>query len=168
LPWINGVLNHIGAADAVAAAGFVKKWGASFMSDDSETERYADFAQAPEVPQPQTYQVPRARFDQILLEHAAACGAVVRHNCQAAGAEFDADGATLTYTDADGGATAVRVRAIIDASGRYGFLARKFGQRRPQTAQHRGPSAVRGVRASRAGGRRYSHRGHGPTAAGSG
>ena len=130
LPWINGVLNHIGAADAVAAAGFVKKWGASFMSDDSETERYADFAQAPEVPQPQTYQVPRAQFDQVLLEHAAASGAVVRHNCQAAGAEFDADGVTLTYTAADGGATVIRVRAIIDASGRYGFLARKFGQRR--------------------------------------
>ena len=72
LPWSNGVLKAIGAADAVAAAGFVQKWGASFMSDDSDTERYADFSRAPEVPEPQTYQVPRDRFDHVLLDHAAA------------------------------------------------------------------------------------------------
>ena len=130
LPWINGILNEIGAADAVASVGFVQKWGASFMSDDSDTERYADFSRAYEVPQPQTYQVPRDRFDQVLLEHAAASGAVVKQGCQATQAAFDAEGVTLTFTGADAAPATVRVRAAIDASGRHGFLARKFGQRR--------------------------------------
>ena len=124
LPWINGVLNHIGAADAIAAAGFVKKWGASFMSDESDTERYADFSRAPEVPRPQTYQVPRDRFDHVLLDHAAASGAVVKQGCQATDARFEADGVTVTYSDTDNAPATARVAVVIDASGRYGFLAR--------------------------------------------
>jgi len=129
LPWINGVLKEIGAAEAVATAGFVRKWGASFAGDDGESERYADFACAVEVPQPQTYQVPRDRFDQLLLEHAAASGAVVRHGCQAEDAEFDAEGVTVRYCSGDGDKHVARVGAIIDASGRQGFLARRFGKR---------------------------------------
>jgi flavin-dependent dehydrogenase len=131
LPWINGVLEAIGAADVIRGAGFVQKWGASFMSEDDEVERYADFSHAPEVPQPQTYQVPRERFDQLLLEHAARSGAVVRQKCMATRADFDREGVTLGYTDADGGEVTLRVGAVVDASGRYGFLARKFGERRP-------------------------------------
>lgn len=34
LPWINEVLAKIGAEEAVAAAGFVDKWGASFTTAD--------------------------------------------------------------------------------------------------------------------------------------
>ena len=68
LPWINEILTRIGADEAVAAEGFVQKWGASFTTADGEADQYADFSQAYEVPRPQTYQVPRARFDQVLLE----------------------------------------------------------------------------------------------------
>jgi FADH2-dependent halogenase len=155
LPWIDGVLNAIGATDAVAAAGFVRKWGASFMSDESDTERYADFARAPEVPQPQTWQVPRDRFDQVLLEHASACGAEVRQGCQVTRADFDADGVTVGHTADDRAEATVRVRAVIDASGRYGFLARRFGQRRADPKlrniavhrQHEGVPRLEGRRA---------------------
>lgn len=129
LPWSNGVLDAIGASDAIAAAGFVNKWGASFRADGSETERYADFSRAPEVPKPQTYQVPRDKFDHILLSHAASSGVVVRQGCQAVKSAFDEHGVTLTYAS-DGAETTARVQAIVDASGRYGFLARQFGQRR--------------------------------------
>lgn len=129
LPWLNEVLAEIGATEAVAAAGFVQKWGAAFGSGSSDVERYADFACAPEVPCPQTYQVPRERFDQVLLEHAAACGVTVKQSCQATCATFDPDGVDLTYETADGSEVSLRVGAIVDASGRYGFLARRFGQR---------------------------------------
>ena len=130
LPWINEVLARIGADKVVAAAGFVEKWGASFTTADSSADQYADFAQAAEVPTPQSYQVPRATFDQVLLEHAAQCGARVIQGQTAREAVFVADGVTLTYSGADGDATSVRVGAIIDASGRAGFLAGRFGERR--------------------------------------
>jgi flavin-dependent dehydrogenase len=129
LPWINEVLARIGAEKAVADAGFVEKWGASFTTADGDCDQYADFARAAEVPRPRTYQVPRAKFDQVLLEHAASCGAVVLLEHAAASAAFDKDGVTLTYAGG-GGETSVRVGAIIDASGRAGFLARRFGERR--------------------------------------
>ena len=128
VPWIHEVLARIGVDKAVAAAGFVEKWGASFTSADSEADQYADFSQAFEVPNPQAFQVPRAVFDQILLEHAVNCGAVVLQERTAIAAVFDDDGVALTYADA-GGETRVTVGAIIDASGRAGFLAKRFGER---------------------------------------
>ena len=119
LPWINGVLEPIGAADVIAARRLRAEVGRELhVSEDERDRALCGFRHAPEVPQPQTYQVPRERFDQLLLEHAAACGAVVRQNCQADGADFDATASTLGYTAADGGETTLRVRAIVDASGR--------------------------------------------------
>ncbi len=134
LPWMHGPLAAIGAADAVAAAGFVPKWGANFANADGSISRHADFTNAVEVAQPQTYQVARDKFDQVLLEHALACGADIRQDCRAERAEFDADGVTLTYVDAAGATVPLRVGAVIDASGRAGFLARQFGERRTDPA----------------------------------
>lgn len=130
LPWIQGVLETIGAEKAVAEAGFVEKWGASFTTADGESDQYADFAQAFEVPRPQTWQVPRAKFDQVLLNHAAACGARVLEGRRATRADFDRDGVTLAHAGGDGAETTVRVGAVVDASGRAGFLSKRFGERR--------------------------------------
>ena len=129
LPWIHEVLARIGADKAIAAAGFVEKWGASFTTADSEANQYADFSQAVEVPNPRAFQVSRASFDQILLDHAASCGAVVLEGRTAVEAVFDDNGVSLTYSDAGGDQTRVTVGAIIDASGRAGFLAKRFGER---------------------------------------
>ena len=56
---VNEVLDAVGAGDLVRAAGFPRKWGATFMTPDGRVERFADFAISPEVPAPQTWQVPR-------------------------------------------------------------------------------------------------------------
>ena len=90
----------------------------------------ADFSQAFDVPRPQTIQVPRARFDQILLEHAARSGARVLEGHTTKEAEFDRDGVRVTHAGADGSLQSIRVAAVIDASGRAGFLAKRFGERR--------------------------------------
>lgn len=129
LPCLNDVLDELGVREKVAAAGFVVKWGANFATADGGVERYADFSRAAEVNQPQTWQVDRERFDQLLLEHAIASGATIRQGCRADDVAFDADGVSVTYTDEGGVTTVVRVAAVIDASGRYGFLSRRFGTR---------------------------------------
>jgi len=130
LPWINEVLAKLGATEAVAQAGFVDKWGASFTTADGRSSQYADFARAVEVPSPQTYQVSRASFDHVLLEHAAKCGARVHQGYSATDVVFNADGVTLSYSAADCRESSARVGAVIDASGRAGFLAKRFGRRR--------------------------------------
>ena len=128
LPWINGVLEILGAHDAVAKAGFVEKWGASFWEIDGRPGAYVDFTAAVETPAPQTFQVPRARFDELLLRHAERSGVVVREGHRAVDAAFDGGGVTLRYAGPDGLEQTARVAAVVDASGRAGFLARKIGR----------------------------------------
>jgi FADH2-dependent halogenase len=126
---VNDVLEEIGAADLVRAQGYPAKWGATFGTGDGEIERFADFAISTEVRAPQTWQVPRAKFDELLLRHAASCGADVREEHRVLDAAFDPAGVTVTFRDSADSAREIRVAAVVDASGRFGLLARKFGLR---------------------------------------
>lgn len=129
LPWSDELFQAIGIEPTIAAAGFVQKWGATFTTADGSRQQYVDFAEGVETPRPQTYQVSRAEFDRLLLEHAAGLGATVRQGAQASEVQFREDGATVRYTDGDGSHEA-KVAAVVDASGRTGFLARKLAGRR--------------------------------------
>ncbi len=129
LPRSNDVFDALGLAEPMARAGFVHKWGASFINADGSTEQYADFSQAPETRKAQTYQVSRAEFDHLLLRHAEESGADVRQGLRVQDAAFDAKGVTLRYADPDEMERSVRVGMIVDASGRSGLLAKKFGRR---------------------------------------
>jgi flavin-dependent dehydrogenase len=126
---VNDVLAAIGAERLVREAGFPQKWGATFMSSDGGIERYADFAVAPGVRAPQTWQVPRATFDELLLRHAASCGAEVRERHRVLDVTFNDHGVTATVEGPDGGPQTVRARGLIDASGRGALLSRKFDLR---------------------------------------
>jgi flavin-dependent dehydrogenase len=128
---VNDVLGAIGAEDLVRQAGFPQKWGATFMTGDGRNERYADFAIAPDVRMPQTWQVTRATFDNLLLRHAASSGADIREEHRVLDVAFDNGGVTVTVQGAGGdpGPHIVRAQAIIDASGRGALLSRKFDLR---------------------------------------
>jgi FADH2-dependent halogenase len=127
---VNDVLRAIGADDLVRQAGFPQKWGATFMSADGRIERYADFSAAPDVPTPQTWQVHRATFDDLLLRHAARSGADVRERHRVVDLEVHAHGVTARVKSAGGDRLqAIRAHAVIDASGRASLLARKFDLR---------------------------------------
>jgi flavin-dependent dehydrogenase len=134
---VNEVLETIGAGDLIRAEAFPRKWGATFLTPDGRVERFADFAISSEVPAPQTWQVPRERFDLLLLRHAASCGADVREQHRVVSIDFDAEGVTVTYratafaADAEGrvGHARIRARMLVDASGRAALLSRQFGLR---------------------------------------
>jgi FADH2-dependent halogenase len=128
LPWSNEVFRVLGVDQAIAEAGFVRKWGASFRSPDRVTEQYADFADAVETPTPQTFQVPRERFDEVLLRHSERCGVAVREGYRLLDVAFDADGVTLRFADPDGVERTARVGVVVDASGRTGIVAKRFGR----------------------------------------
>jgi flavin-dependent dehydrogenase len=129
---VNDVLGAIGADLVVRQAGFPQKWGATFMPADGSIERHLDFSTSPDVAAPQTWQVPRATFDDLLLKHAAASGADVRQRHRVLDVTFDDHGVTALVQDrGDDGAAPrqLRARAILDASGRGALLSRKFGLR---------------------------------------
>jgi flavin-dependent dehydrogenase len=127
----NDVLRAIGADDLVRNAGFPQKWGATFMSADGRIERYADFSTAPDVPAPQTWQVPRATFDDMLLRHASRSGADVRERHHVVDVEVREEGVTarVKSAGAEPRLQTIRAQAVIDASGRASVLARKFNLR---------------------------------------
>ncbi|MCY4012940.1 MAG: FAD-dependent oxidoreductase [Gammaproteobacteria bacterium] len=76
LPATLAVLDEVGVLPAVEAEGFVKKWGATWSWGKSAAPWSLYFKEtSPRYPH--AYQVSRPRFDQILLEHSAACGADV-------------------------------------------------------------------------------------------
>jgi len=128
LPWSNEVFRALGVHDAIAEAGFEKKWGASFRTVDGTTEQYADFQFAAETPSPQTFQVPRATFDEVLLRHSERSGAKVLEEHRALDAAFEPDGVVLRFVGPDDTEQAVRVGFVVDASGRTGFLTKKLGR----------------------------------------
>ena len=60
------------------------------------------FTTAPDIPMPQTWQVPRATYDDMLLRHAEASGADVRERHHVHSVSFEDDGVTLTVGTTDG------------------------------------------------------------------
>jgi FADH2-dependent halogenase len=135
----NEFFAELGLTEKIRAAGFTQKWGASFGPADGQTEAYADFTASREIPFPQTWQVQREVFDDLLLRHAADCGAAVRQGMRVFEVTFGSDAVVLEVGDAEDGTMErhrLRVAAVVDASGRLGVLARKFRLRadEPQLA----------------------------------
>ncbi len=126
---VNEAFDALGVQDKIRAMGFPEKWGATFATGDGGFERYAAFAEPGGVPQPQTWQVERAKLDHLLLDHAQASGVDVRQGHRVMEASFDPDGVTVDVTPPSGERQTVRARGMIDASGRWGLLARKFALR---------------------------------------
>src|SRR5256885_8091079 len=126
----NDAFAALGVTKRIEAAGFPEKWGARLITHDGQTGRYVDFANAREITRPQTYQVCRQEFDRILLERAREVGVDVRERCNVTACEFTPDAAILDVASRGNTAAArVRVRALVDATGRGGLIARKFNLR---------------------------------------
>src|SRR5262249_59552882 len=128
VPWSNELFDALGVRETIAAAGFVEKWGASFRTQDGALEQHADFATAVETPSPQTFQVLRERFDEVLLRHSERSGAVVLEGSKVADVAFDADGVTVRFVDADGGERTTRAGAGIGAPGKTGVGVKRVGR----------------------------------------
>ena len=127
LPVTLPLLGRLGVLETVAARGFQVKHGANFYEQEMGLEQTYYFLKGKPWPA-YSYQVPRAEFDTILLEHAKSEGVEVRQPARAESVEFDADGVTIVGLDDDGPFT-IRAAFLVDASGRDGFLASRIGHR---------------------------------------
>lgn len=133
LPLCCGILDEMGAWDKVEAAGFPIKIGATYRwgkSDDLWDFNFISHGEFEDKPRPGTFegqrletafQVDRAIYDKILLDHARELGCEVREACavrQVRRTGDHVDGLILE----DG--TEVTARFYVDASGHVGFLRR--------------------------------------------
>ncbi len=128
LPVGNRVLEEIGVLPAIERAGFIRKYGARFSDPQYKFVKRISFADAlgNHVPS-YTYQVERAVYDSILLDHARSLGCEVRHGAHVKSVEEDADGISIKCKDSD---EVIRARWLLDATGRDSVTARLAGIKR--------------------------------------
>src|SRR6266478_2149399 len=119
----NDAFTALGLTKQIEAACFPNKWGARLFTHDGQSGRYVAFTDVREVTKPQTYQVCREEFDRILLDRARDVGVDVREGWNVGACEFAADAAILDVASrSDAATTRVRVRALVDATGRVGVV----------------------------------------------
>jgi len=122
------LLEELGARAAIEERGFQLKYGATFIDEDNNAATQT-FYFLPGQPWPNySYQVPRAEFDTVLLEHATKRGVTVFQPATVEGTEFDAGGVTLTVSG-EIGPFSVRAKMLVDATGRDALLATRYGRR---------------------------------------
>ena len=131
LPASMPVLEELGAMDAVRAAGFLPKYGATMVWGRDPQPWSWQFRET-SAQYPHAYQVWRATFDQILLDNAHAGGVDVREGCRVGNVGL-ADvglGASLHYNSDNTGPGQLSARFVVDASGQAGLLAQQTELRR--------------------------------------
>ncbi|MGH8261062.1 MAG: NAD(P)/FAD-dependent oxidoreductase [Steroidobacteraceae bacterium] len=121
-------VEEAGMLPAVEAGGFQYKDGAAF----ARGEEYGDFgfAERYTAGRVSTYQVQRARFDQILAEEAQRQGAEIRFATEIIAVECGAGGARVTARAADGSVAGIEAGFVLDASGFGRTLPRLLGLER--------------------------------------
>jgi len=138
LPFVSSVLDEMGAWDKVEAAGFPIKigatyrWGASDKLWDFEFLSHGKFEP---IPRPSKYagqrretafQVDRAVYDKILLDHAAEMGCDVRQETKVARIEKDGDSVVHVTMEGPKGSYDVKARYYVDCTGYAGVLRKAF------------------------------------------
>ena len=136
LPTISHILNEMGVWDKVEAAGFPIKIGATYKWGKTRELWDFDFiagGELEEEPRPAkfggqrqftAFQVDRALYDEILLDHAESLGANVHQGTRIAKVENVGDRVTgLTLDDGE----RIEARWYVDASGHAGILRRAMG-----------------------------------------
>lgn len=142
VPAVMPVLKESGALPTIDAAGFSVKRGACWTTpsqhgegatkNDGKPFRHVTTHFAERIKADRelsyTYHVERAKFDLLLLQHAAGQGATVMQGVRALEPQFDADGVTVTLRA--GGAAGVswplRAKLLVDATGRSTLLGSRL------------------------------------------
>jgi flavin-dependent dehydrogenase len=121
LPTSNAILREIGAWPKIEAAGFIPKYGALFYLSNGGGEKEVDFRHGLVPGLESTYQVERAKFDGLLLDHARELGTEVRMQTTVRAIESDGS-MNRVELESGAGRQTVTARWVLDASGRDNFF----------------------------------------------
>src|SRR5215831_867607 len=125
------LFERLGCHDALRQAGFLVKPGASFY-DDHEGRGVNTFTFQPTPFQPAfAYNVVRASFDDVLLQHAAHAGATVYRQHTVRQPRVESDKVVVQVHTPHGAQQEVQAQLLVDASGRSALLGSSKGQREP-------------------------------------
>ena len=130
LPATMPILEELGVYEAVQAAGFVKKWGAT-MVWGAEPEPWSWYFRETNERYPHSFQVWRPEFDRILLENSRAHGVDVREGHRVTEVLFQSTKAVgVCYASDTGEEGEARARFVVDASSQNALLGHALKLRR--------------------------------------
>src|SRR5205807_2123464 len=115
LPYNTKIFAAMGVLPALEAAGFVKKYGAQFHIGDGSKSLLLNFRNAHFTRHTRAFQVERAGFDHLLLQHARSSGAEVREGWTVTKFSTDADGPIVHARNETGHTEIFRGAFLIDA-----------------------------------------------------
>lgn len=130
VPYITKLLEMIGVLDKVKDADFVKKPGVEFFTGSTGILRRQDFTNLAEGQNPLAFHFHRARFDNLLMEHARDTGAQVLQEAEVKKLIFDGERLAGVEYQYQGQRHEARASYVVDASGRAGLIAKHFGLRK--------------------------------------
>jgi flavin-dependent dehydrogenase len=126
LPFSMKAFSRLGLHEKFLRAGFMKKFGGEIFGACSEQGTKFYFKDGFRSQTDHSYQVTRADFDKVLLDHAAECGAHVHEQTAVERVEVANEHVDLSVKW-DSSSQNVRARYVIDASGRNSVLGTQFG-----------------------------------------
>jgi geranylgeranyl reductase family protein len=118
---------RMGLLEKLKASPFVRKYSVQFANPAGKESRPFYFFEANHHESAVTWQVTRAVFDQMLIEHAAEQGATVYQKTLVKQVIFDGDRAVGVEAQMpDGSRQQFHAQVVIDATGQTAFLSNKF------------------------------------------
>src|SRR6266446_1743968 len=124
LPHSLETFDRLGVRAKLDAHAFPKLGGEIATTCGRRIKRFY-FENALQLRDRSAYQVDRAWFDKMLLDHAAENGVEVRQPCAVSSLAFDSDGVTLRTREGE-----VRARYLLDCSGRNAVVGSHFDLKR--------------------------------------
>lgn len=130
LPLASRVMERLGVLDKVERAKFVHKLGATYVWGKTRQPWTISFSEMIDDTI-HAYQVERARFDTLLLEHSRECGARVQEGCRVTEVLHEDGRVTgVRYLDEAGVLHTVSSQFCVDASGQGAIIGRSMRFRR--------------------------------------
>lgn len=119
------VFEEIGFLEKLDNAGFVEKRAAVWVPKNGRGA-YELRILRPDLPIDHTFHVDRARFDQLLLEHAASLGSSVFQETRVSRLRMTGDRVSGVEIEREGHRQEVAARFVVDASGRSTVIGRQL------------------------------------------
>ncbi len=129
MPQTYPTFKRLGLLEKLKASNFPTKESVQFVSASGKDSHPYYFTDRDPGEWSKTWQVPRDKFDQIMLDNARNHGAEVREGVGVKEVIFDGERAVGVVANAEGAMEEIGAKVVVDATGMNTLLSRQLGLR---------------------------------------